>query len=107
MPILASVLPESSRPNGDRTAVRQGDRVLTNAALDDASARVAAMLRRRGIVPGDRVGTRPDELRDLVRERVASYKYPRTFWLVDALPKGPTGAILKREISAPDAPTES
>jgi long-chain acyl-CoA synthetase len=42
-----------------------------------------------------------DELRAFVKERVASYKYPRIVWLVDELPKGPTGKILKREISAP------
>ena len=42
-----------------------------------------------------------DELRAFVKERVASYKYPRTIWLVDELPKGPTGKILKREISPP------
>jgi long-chain acyl-CoA synthetase len=44
----------------------------------------------------------PDELRDYVKERVAAYKYPRVVWLVDALPKGPTGKVLKREIVAPD-----
>jgi long-chain acyl-CoA synthetase len=33
-----------------------------------------------------------------VRHRVAAYKYPREIRLVDALPKGPTGKILKREI---------
>jgi long-chain acyl-CoA synthetase len=31
---------------------------------------------------------------------VAVYKYPRHVWLVDELPKGPTGKILKREIVA-------
>ena len=29
---------------------------------------------------------------------MAAYKYPRHVWLVDALPKGPTGKILKREV---------
>ena len=43
----------------------------------------------------------PDELRDYVKTRVAAYKYPRLVWLVDALPKGPTGKILKREIQVP------
>lgn len=43
----------------------------------------------------------PDELREYVKARVAAYKYPRQIWLVDALPKGPTGKILKREISVP------
>ncbi len=31
-----------------------------------------------------------------------SQEYPRVIWLVDELPKGPTGKILKREIEAPD-----
>jgi long-chain acyl-CoA synthetase len=43
----------------------------------------------------------PAELRAFVKERVAAYKYPRHVWLVDELPKGPTGKILKREIRPP------
>jgi acyl-CoA synthetase (AMP-forming)/AMP-acid ligase II len=35
------------------------------------------------------------------KARVAAYKYPRLVWLVDALPTGPTGKILKREIHPP------
>jgi long-chain acyl-CoA synthetase len=42
-----------------------------------------------------------DDLRAFVKERVAAYKYPRQIWLVDELPKGPTGKILKREIEPP------
>jgi long-chain acyl-CoA synthetase len=38
------------------------------------------------------------EIRDYVKANVAAYKYPRHVWLVDELPKGPTGKILKREI---------
>ncbi|HEV7807469.1 MAG TPA: long-chain fatty acid--CoA ligase [Solirubrobacteraceae bacterium] len=41
------------------------------------------------------------ELLAFVKERVASYKYPRRIWFVDDLPKGPTGKILKREIHPP------
>jgi long-chain acyl-CoA synthetase len=41
------------------------------------------------------------ELRDYVKAQVAAYKYPRHVWFVDALPLGPTGKILKREIVAP------
>jgi long-chain acyl-CoA synthetase len=48
----------------------------------------------------------PGELRDFVKQRVAAYKYPRHVWLVDELPKGPTGKILKREIKPPDAPAQ-
>jgi long-chain acyl-CoA synthetase len=43
----------------------------------------------------------PEELREYTKERVAAYKYPRHVWLVDALPMGPTGKILKREIVPP------
>jgi long-chain acyl-CoA synthetase len=42
-----------------------------------------------------------EELRAFVREEVAAYKYPRHVWIVDELPKGPTGKILKRMIEAP------
>jgi long-chain acyl-CoA synthetase len=44
-----------------------------------------------------------DELRDFAKERLAAYKYPRHLWIVDELPKGPTGKILRREVSAPEA----
>jgi long-chain acyl-CoA synthetase len=43
----------------------------------------------------------PDALRAYMKERVAAYKYPRIVWMVDELPKGPTGKILKREIKIP------
>ncbi|HEY6790694.1 MAG TPA: long-chain fatty acid--CoA ligase, partial [Trebonia sp.] len=42
-----------------------------------------------------------EELREHVRQRVAAYKYPRHVWLVDELPKGPTGKVLKRAIVIP------
>ncbi|HET8983979.1 MAG TPA: long-chain fatty acid--CoA ligase, partial [Pedococcus sp.] len=41
------------------------------------------------------------ELRDFVKERLAAYKYPRNVWIVDELPKGPTGKILRREVRPP------
>ena len=43
----------------------------------------------------------PEDIRDFVKQQVAAYKYPRTVYVVDALPKGPTGKILKREIVLP------
>ncbi|MFH8935572.1 long-chain fatty acid--CoA ligase [Streptomyces griseosporeus] len=42
-----------------------------------------------------------EELQQFVRDRVAAYKYPRKVWVTDALPMGPSGKILKREITAP------
>ena len=52
---LASFLTESTRAGGERIAVRQGDTALSYAELDDASARMAALLSARGVEPGDRV----------------------------------------------------
>jgi long-chain acyl-CoA synthetase len=43
----------------------------------------------------------PSELQEFVKSRVAAYKYPRRVWIVDALPKGPTGKILRRAVEAP------
>ena len=43
-------------------------------------------------------GLTTDELREWCKERLAAYKYPRMIEFVDALPKGPTGKILKREL---------
>ncbi|MFI1398568.1 long-chain fatty acid--CoA ligase [Streptomyces sp. NPDC020681] len=39
-----------------------------------------------------------EEIRDHVKAQVAAYKYPRVVTITEALPKGPTGKILKREI---------
>src|SRR4051794_29046317 len=47
------------------------------------------------------------QLRDFAKERVAAYKYPRKVFFVDALPKGPTGKILKREIKVPEGAPEA
>jgi long-chain acyl-CoA synthetase len=43
----------------------------------------------------------PTQLREWVRAQVAPHKYPRHIWIVDELPTGPTGKILKRAISPP------
>jgi long-chain acyl-CoA synthetase len=42
-----------------------------------------------------------------VKERVAAYKYPRRVWVLDTLPKGPTGKILKLELKAQLVPAEA
>jgi long-chain acyl-CoA synthetase len=57
----------------------------------------AAVVRR----PGSEVDA--EDIRAFVKERVAAYKYPRHIWFPDELPKGATGKVLKREISAPDS----
>ena len=41
-----------------------------------------------------------DDLIAYCKERLAPYKYPRELRIVDELPKGPTGKILKKELHA-------
>jgi long-chain acyl-CoA synthetase len=53
---LAANLTETARRHSTRTALLSGDNELTYAELDAASARVAGMLRARGVEAGDRVG---------------------------------------------------
>ena len=43
----------------------------------------------------------PEELIAFARERIAGYKTPRTVDFVEALPRTPTGKILKRELRKP------
>ena len=56
---------------------------------------------------GAAVALKPDatataeELRSFAKDKVAAYKYPRQVWLVESLPKGPTGKILRREVHPP------
>jgi len=51
----------------------------------------------------DHAAIRPDELRGFCRDRLAGYKIPRDVFIVDDLPRGPTGKILKRELKARQA----
>jgi long-chain acyl-CoA synthetase len=43
----------------------------------------------------------PDELIAFTRERLAHYKCPTAVQVVDALPRNPSGKVLKRELRAP------
>jgi long-chain acyl-CoA synthetase len=56
MPNLAELLSRSATAHPDRTAIKLEDNELTYAQLDAAAARVAGLLRAKGVEPGDRVG---------------------------------------------------
>ena len=57
----------------------------------------AAIVLRPGVT------TSVEDVQAWTKERVAAYKYPRTVWQVEELPKGPTGKILRREVHPPTA----
>ena len=53
---LASILSASAERSPDSPAIRLGEVELSYAELDDRSARLATLLREKGMQPGDRVG---------------------------------------------------
>jgi long-chain acyl-CoA synthetase len=69
---------------------------VIGVAHPDLGEEVAAAV---ALKPG--AGAAVEELREFVKARVAAYKYPRHLWLVDSLPKGPTGKILRRAVEVP------
>ncbi|MDO9379023.1 MAG: long-chain fatty acid--CoA ligase [Nocardioidaceae bacterium] len=69
---------------------------VVGIAHDELGEEVGAAV---ALKPGQEVSV--EELRDFAKEGLAAYKYPRQIWIVDELPKGPTGKILRREVHAP------
>ncbi|MEA2411254.1 MAG: long-chain acyl-CoA synthetase [Thermoleophilaceae bacterium] len=53
---LTGVLADTVAEHGDRTALKLDDLEIPYTALQEGSARVAGLLRARGVEPGDRVG---------------------------------------------------
>src|SRR4051795_12761142 len=53
---LANLLTETAAQHGDRPALKLDDAVVPYAQLDEGAARVAGLLKDKGLEPGDRVG---------------------------------------------------
>ena len=53
---LAAILTETAGRHGDRPALKLDDTVVTYEQLDEGSARLAGLLKAKGVEPGDRVG---------------------------------------------------
>src|SRR3954452_24146585 len=56
MASLANLLTDTAAQHGDRPALKLDDAVVTYAQLDEGAARVAGLLKGKGLRPGDRVG---------------------------------------------------
>ena len=56
MPNVAHLLSRSAAAYAERAAIKLDDRVLSYSELEEAAARVAGLLRAKGVQPGDRVG---------------------------------------------------
>src|SRR4051812_17021184 len=53
---LATLLTDTAAEHGGHTALKLDDAEVTYAMLDEGTARVAALMRDKGVEPGDRVG---------------------------------------------------
>src|ERR1700759_884059 len=53
---LASLLTETAGRHADRPALKLDDTIVNYAVLDEGATRIAGLLKRRGLEPGDRVG---------------------------------------------------
>src|SRR4051794_1449819 len=53
---LANLLTKTAAQHGDRPALKLDDAVVPYAQLDEGAARVAGLLKDKGLEPGDRVG---------------------------------------------------
>jgi len=53
------------------------------------------------VVPVPDSGVTADEILAYARERLAGFKIPRSVDFVEAIPRNPSGKILKRELREP------
>src|SRR3954453_16550624 len=53
---LATILTDTAEQHGDKTAFKLDDTELSYTLLDEGSARIAGLLRSKGLEPGDRIG---------------------------------------------------
>lgn len=90
---------------GENIYPREIDEVLYQHPAVSAAAAIGVPDRLYGeevaafIVLKEGATATEEELIDFCRTRLADYKCPKTLRLVDEIPKGPTGKLLKRELA--------
>ncbi|HEX5195065.1 MAG TPA: acyl-CoA synthetase [Solirubrobacteraceae bacterium] len=75
--------------------------IVEAAAIGVADERFGQRLKAFVVLHGGR-RLSADEVRQYVRDNLATYKVPRDVVFVDELPRNPTGKVLKRELAARD-----
>ncbi|WP_285062668.1 long-chain fatty acid--CoA ligase [Frigoribacterium sp. ME-P-080] len=90
--------------NGYNVYPRQVEEVLaqhpdvTMAAVFGVAHELHGQEIEAAVVLRDGATATPDELVAFVADEIAAYKYPRVVHVLDALPLGPSGKVLKREL---------
>ncbi len=74
------------------------DAILESAAIGVDDERFGQRL-KAFVVVRDGASLTADQVRDYVRENLATYKVPREVVFLDELPRNPTGKVLKRALS--------
>ncbi len=94
---------------GEKIAPGEIEEILRQHPAVLLAAVIGVKATQRGEVPVGFVQLQPDmtapptpaDLRAFVRQRLAPYKTPREIYIMDELPRSPTGKILKRELRPP------
>jgi acyl-CoA synthetase (AMP-forming)/AMP-acid ligase II len=81
----------------DRAGLVDDIGMLTWREIDQRADAFASAL-QAFVVLTDGASTSPDELKAHVRENLANYKVPRNITVLEGLPRGSTGKILRREL---------
>ena len=71
---------------------------IASAAVFGVADEVRGQEIHAAVVPHEGIELDPDEVIGFVRDRIAAYKYPRVVHVVDALPLGSSGKVLKRAL---------
>jgi acyl-CoA synthetase (AMP-forming)/AMP-acid ligase II len=93
---LAQLVRTHGRERARQAALTYGERRIGFATLDERASRVAGGLAAAGVGAQDRVA-----LLDKKQGGTRRQKCPRSVDWVEALPRNPSGKILKRELRAP------
>ena len=122
--VLLAGLPEAQRRDHARRVLERGEQLPVvlgrlrepDPGIEDEPCRVDPGADERpdaAVELGEDVGAAVslregasgdlEEIKQYVKDCVAAYKYPRTIWVLDELPKGPTGKILRRSVTPPSA----
>ena len=87
----------NARKYPEKTSLRYNGNSLTYGALREASERAAGILQGWGVKKGDKVMD-SDFIKGFLADKLAKYKIPRVFHIVDALPHTPTGKVMKYQL---------
>ncbi|WP_310473830.1 AMP-binding protein [Sandarakinorhabdus sp.] len=103
---LADIAVHYATTTPDKAAVRADGVRWTFADLHDRDRQAVTALRALGVQKGDRIGWLALNHIEYVTLmcaciRIAGYKVPKSADLIDALPRNPSGKILKRDLREP------